>query len=52
MDAKHLIHDHTGGIPRQINNLATTCLIHAASKDLKRIGEALVVEAAAELRLL
>lgn len=52
MEAKHLIHDHTGGIPRQINNLATTCLIHAASKQLKRIDETLVVEAAAELRLL
>jgi general secretion pathway protein A len=52
MEAKHLIHDHTGGIPRQINNLATTCLIHAASKNLKRINETLVVEAAAELRLL
>lgn len=52
MDAKHLIHDHTGGIPRQINHLATTCLIHAASKELNRINEALVVEAAAELRLL
>lgn len=50
--AKHLIHEHTGGIPRAINNLATTCLIHAASKQLKRIHEALVVEAAAELRLL
>ena len=50
--AKHLIHEHTGGIPRAINNLATTCLIHAASKQLKRVHEALVVEAAAELRLL
>jgi len=50
--AKHLIHEHTGGIPRAINNLATTCLIHAASQQLKRISEALVVEAAAELRLL
>lgn len=50
--AKHLIHEHTGGIPRAINILATTCLIHAASKQLKRIGEVLVVEAAAELRLL
>jgi len=47
-----LIHDHTVGIPRAINNLATTCLIHAASKDLKRINAALVVEAAAELRML
>jgi general secretion pathway protein A len=51
-EAKHLIHEHTGGCPRAINNLATTCLIHAASKQLKRIQEALVVEAAAELRLL
>jgi len=51
-EAKHLIHDHTGGIPRAINNLATTCLIHAASKQLKRINQTLVVEAAAELRLL
>ena len=51
-DAKHLIHEHTGGIPRAINNLATTCLIHAASQQLKRIHEALVVEAASELRLL
>jgi general secretion pathway protein A len=50
--AKHLIHEHTGGIPRAINILATTCLIHAASKQLKRIPEALVVEAAAEMRLL
>ena len=50
--AKHLIHEHTGGIPRAINNLATTCLIHAASQQLKRIHEALVVEAASELRLL
>jgi general secretion pathway protein A len=50
--AKHLIHEHTSGVPRAINNLATTCLIHAASKQLKRISEALVAEAAAELRLL
>jgi general secretion pathway protein A len=50
--AKDLIHEHTGGIPRAINNLATTCLIHAASRQLKRIPEAIVVEAANELRLL
>lgn len=52
IEAKHLIHDHTGGIPRAINNLATTCLIHAASKKIKRINAALVVEAAAELHML
>lgn len=50
--AKYLIHEHTGGIPRAINILATTCMIHAASKQLKRIPETLVVEAAAEMRLL
>jgi len=50
--AKHLIHEHSGGIPRQINNLATGCLIHAASRQLKRINDALVVEAAQELRML
>lgn len=52
LSAKHLIHDYCAGIPRQINNLATVCLIHAASRQLKRIPEALVADAAAELRLL
>jgi general secretion pathway protein A len=50
--AKHLIHEHTGGIPRAVNILATTCLIHAASRQIERIGDELVVEAAAEMRLL
>lgn len=50
--AKELIHDYSAGIPRSINNLATVCLIHAASQKLNRIPEALVTEAAAELRLL
>ena len=50
--AKALIHEHTGGIPRSINNLATTCLIHAASKGLKTINETQVIEAAGELRLI
>lgn len=50
--AKEIIHEHTGGVPRAINILATTCLIHAASRQLKRITETLVVEAAAEMRLL
>ncbi len=50
--AKEIIHEHTGGVPRAINILATTCLIHAASRQLKRITETMVVEAAAEMRLL
>jgi general secretion pathway protein A len=41
-EAKELIHDYTGGVPRQINNVATACLIHAASQNVKKITEALV----------
>lgn len=52
VQAKELIHDHTGGIPRAINNLATTCLIHASSGEIKQITEPIVVEAARELRLI
>jgi general secretion pathway protein A len=50
--AKHRIHDYCAGVPRSINNLATLCLIQAAARQLKRIPEALVADAAAELRLL
>ncbi len=50
--AKALIHDHTGGIPRGINNLATTCLLHAASQGVKTIGQAQVIESANELRII
>jgi len=50
--AKTLIHEHTGGVPRGINNLATTCLIHATSKEIKQITTAMVLEAAGELRLI
>lgn len=40
--AKTLIYDYTGGVPRQINNIATACLINAASRNLKTIDESLV----------
>jgi general secretion pathway protein A len=52
LDAKHRIHDFGHGIPREINSLATVCLIHAAGKHAKRIDEPLVQQAAAELRIL
>lgn len=48
-EARQLLHDHTGGICRAINQLATTCLVHAASRKTKRITAALVNEAAAEM---
>lgn len=50
-EAKNLIHDYTGGLPRQINNVATACLINAASKGLKKITEALVNETMSEFEL-
>ncbi len=50
-EAKNLIHDYTGGVPRQINNVATACLINAAARGLKIITEALVNETMAEFSL-
>jgi general secretion pathway protein A len=51
LEAKNLIHDYTGGVPRQINNVATACLIHAASRNLKKINEPLVNETMSEFNL-
>lgn len=48
---KELIHDFTGGIPRQINNLATTCLLQATADNVMRIDEKLFHQAAAEFQL-
>lgn len=50
-EVKSLIHDYTGGIPRQINNLATACLIQAAARNTQKINEALFHETLAEFQL-
>jgi general secretion pathway protein A len=50
-EAKTLIHDYTGGVPRQINNVATATLINAASQDLKKITETLVNDTMEEFHL-
>jgi general secretion pathway protein A len=50
-EAKNLIHDYTGGVPRQINNVATACLIHAASRNIKKINDTLVNETMREFNL-
>ena len=50
-EAKELIHDYTGGVPRQVNNVATSCLINAAARELKIITETLVNETMDEFRL-
>jgi general secretion pathway protein A len=50
-DAKALIHDYSGGVPRLINRIATSCLILAASNDLQKISEDLVNQTIAEFKL-
>ncbi len=50
-DAKTLIHDYSGGTPRLINRIASSCLILAASQDLQRISDDLVHQAMADFKL-
>lgn len=50
-EAKSLIHDYASGIPRQVNNIATACLLNAAAQKLNKINEALVSDTMAEFRL-
>lgn len=48
---KVAIHDFTGGVPRQINNLATACLLQATARNALRIDEELFGQAVAEFQL-
>jgi general secretion pathway protein A len=50
-EAKAIIHDYSGGVPRQINNIATACLINAAAKNRNTVDETLVNETMAEFYL-
>ncbi len=50
-EAKNVIHDYSGGVPRQINNIATACLINAASRNISKIDEQLVNETMVEFKL-
>jgi general secretion pathway protein A len=50
-DAKALIHDYAGGVPRSINNIATACLIHASSQNITAINESIVNDTMAEFKL-
>jgi general secretion pathway protein A len=48
---KTLIHDFTGGLPRAINHLATSCLLQATARNVQRIDEAVFQQASAEMQL-
>jgi len=50
-EAKTLIHSYTGGVPRNINNIATACLINAAGRNLQKINDALVNDTFGEFKL-
>jgi general secretion pathway protein A len=50
-EAKSLIHDYASGIPRQINNIATACLLNGAARNLHKINEPLVTDTMTEFHL-
>jgi len=50
-EAKGLIHDYGSGVPRQVNNIATACLINATARNLQKISDQLVNETMAEFQL-
>jgi general secretion pathway protein A len=49
--AKNVIYDYSGGVPRQINNLATACLLQAAAQNASRISEAILQQTLSEFQL-
>ncbi len=48
---KELIHDFTGGIARQINHLATACLLQATARNVMRVDETLFQQTTAEFHV-
>jgi general secretion pathway protein A len=48
---KELIHDYSGGVPRQINNLATACLLQAMADNASRVNEAILRQTLNEFQL-
>jgi general secretion pathway protein A len=48
---KRMIHNYSGGIPRQINNLATACLLQAAAENSPRITETILQQTFNEFHL-
>jgi general secretion pathway protein A len=50
-DVKREIHEHTRGVPRLINNLATACLITAVTLNQQKITREILTQALAEFQL-
>jgi len=50
-EVKTLIHEHSNGIPRQINNIATACLIQAAAINSHKITQPIFSQAVRECQI-
>jgi len=50
-EAKTLIHEYASGLPRPINNIATACLLNAATRRQSKITETLVNDTMTEFHL-
>ena len=48
---KAAIHDFANGVPRQINNLATACLLQATARKVRRIDDDLFQQVVSEFQL-
>jgi len=48
---KALIHDYSGGIPRQINNLATASLLLASAENAPRVSESILQQTFHEFQM-
>ncbi|MFO7906555.1 MAG: hypothetical protein ACQESR_06875 [Planctomycetota bacterium] len=48
---KGMIHDYSGGVPRQINNLATGCVLAAAAENGSRVTEAILQKTLTKFQL-
>ena len=51
-EAKKAIHEYSTGLPRQINNLATACLINATASNSQKITTQMVNLVTQELTVL
>lgn len=47
---KHTIHEYTGGVPRQINNVATACLMLAAAQQGNKVTDAVLHQTISDFR--
>ncbi len=50
-EVKRLIHDYAHGVPRQINNLSTACLLMAASHKAQKVDRTIIQQTFAEFQM-